>query len=89
MKLNLVRFGERYGDDSGWEIRLEVDARDPDSSYAVEIEINGTQWSCSMEKLWWLAQAIAQAREQLDMDKQQLFPMLSVGKSSVTNEGKS
>lgn len=82
MTPNLVRLGDRYGDDSGWARRLEIDSGEPESSCAVEIELGGSHMSCSMDELWWLAQAIATARDHLGMDRQQLYPQSETEQST-------
>jgi hypothetical protein len=49
---NLVRYGKRYGDDSGWERSLEIDTSTYDGR--VSIEMSGSGCRMTSEELRWL-----------------------------------
>ncbi len=65
MKMRKVAFGERYGDDSGWEKLLEVDTHED----RVRVDVSGSHASMTTEEAWWLLRALMEAREALGMDK--------------------
>jgi hypothetical protein len=60
-----IAYGERYGDDSGWQKLLSIDTHDEN----VMIELSGTDAHIKLDDLWWLVRAALEAREKLGMDK--------------------
>lgn len=60
-----IAYGERYGDDSGWDKFLSIDTHDE----SVMIELGGTDARVKLDELWWLVRAALEAREKLGMDK--------------------
>jgi hypothetical protein len=61
-----IAFGERYGDDSGWERRVAFD----DHANKVNLDFGGNvPMSLSFEDAWWLLRALMKAREHFGVDK--------------------
>ena len=60
-----VIYGVRYSDDSGWERRVELDAR----MKSVSVDIAGYSFRCDFEEMHWLLNALLDARDALGMDK--------------------
>lgn len=61
----MVRYGERYSDNSGWERKLEIDI----TANVVDIDLVGAHVAIQLEDLWWLVKHALVAREALGMDK--------------------
>lgn len=59
MTPHLVEFGERYGDDSGWERRVAVNT----ATGNFEIELQASSLSGSTSELQWLIEALNKAIE--------------------------
>lgn len=60
-----IAFGQRYGDDSGWQHFLSVDTE----AGSVMIETPGSDIHMTADDLWWIVRAALAAREHLGMDK--------------------
>ena len=69
MSPHLVEYGKRYGDDSGWENRLTVDTQRGSGEGRVEIELGGSELSCTIEQLRWLVIQAHAAFDVLCFDK--------------------
>jgi hypothetical protein len=57
MKPNLIEFGERYADDSGWERRVTVDKH----LLEFKIELSGSELHGHPRELQWLIEALQAA----------------------------
>ena len=67
MMPSLIKYGQRYGDDSGWERSLEIDLQRSDGR--VEIEMSGDNIVMNCEELRWLVIHANAAAEALGWDK--------------------
>jgi len=57
MKVQQIAFGERYGDDSGWERYVAIDAHE----CRCTIDIGGGTMTISLSEVPWLLQALGAA----------------------------
>lgn len=65
MTPNKIAFGERYGDDSGWQRYIELDQR----VARVSLDMGGnTLTSFDLDDAWWLLRALIEARHHFGMD---------------------
>jgi hypothetical protein len=57
MKVNAVEIGERYGDDSGWERRVVINAHDE----SLQIDVRGSSLSAYPRDAIWIIDALNKA----------------------------
>lgn len=65
----MIEYGKRYGDDSGWERRLTIDTQKGSGDGRVEIDLGGSELSCTIDELRWLVLQTMAAFEVLCFDK--------------------
>lgn len=62
-----IKYGKRYGDDSGWERSLEIDTQGYDGRVDIEMSGSGCRMTC--EELRWLVIHAIAAGEALGWDE--------------------
>jgi hypothetical protein len=65
MKPNILQYGTRYADDSGWERCLQSDRH----AFECRLEIMGSRMTFPLNEIDWLIEALNNTKTMLALDK--------------------